>query len=558
MTNGRNDRAVSYARKSNKQDTTEEQSASVADQLDRNRDYAERQGWQVVGEFSDDGRSGLLDRSKRPGLDAALTALASGDADKLIVYWKSRLSRDELDRAIILRDLERWNVEWHAVADGGLVDRTTYAGYVKDKADEMIDTSFSIRVKENWRKAHSDRIDAGLPKSRSHRFGYRWDASARAFVVHDAEAEAVRELYRRYIRGEGFSQLVRWINAEGWKVNRRVNGEDLRGEWSVRTLNRFMDNGFAAGLISQEKELRNLKGAHDPIISEQQWLAYRAEREKRAELGRKASGAGERWWLAGLVKCGECGGPTYVDSFKRRDGRGSVLCSNRRAKPGSCSGSSVLRSYVENAVALWLGSHLDQLDALASSEAKQVADAAATTYNEAVAARDRIADGLADLEVARSLRDIDATVYDRAKKKLDAQHALAEAAVMEAAAGLAAPEADTSLIRSAAAEGWTADHRAALRGVLDRVEVHDDVLTIVPISGQRIECPRSQLVPRCGVSGCDRVSYTKGLCKSHTMRTRKVSDELFDAVVLRVAEAESMPERRPTVEDVDRLLAESA
>ncbi|WP_420112745.1 recombinase family protein, partial [Pseudactinotalea sp.] len=386
------DRAVIYARKSNRQDRTEEQSASVADQLGRGRAYAAERGWTVVDELTDDGRSGLLDRSKRPGLDAALRVIENDDADVLVTLWTSRLSRDERDRAEYLDVLDVLGAEWHAVADGGRIDRSTYAGYITYGIHTIFDVAYSKRVKENWQRAHERRIEAGLPKGRSHRFGYRWDDEARAFVVHDDEAEVVRELYRRYTRGEGFTQLVRWINAGGWKVQRTVNGEVLLNDWSVRTLNRFMDNGFVAGFISKEDDLRDLRGAHEPIITEQQWLAYRAEREKRAGLGKKASGAGERWWLAGLVKCGLCGGPTYVDSFKRPDGKSSVLCSNHRSNPDMCKGVTILRVYVENAVGFWLGGHLDQLDALTSAETKATTNAAADVFHAAVAARDKIAD----------------------------------------------------------------------------------------------------------------------------------------------------------------------
>ncbi|GGD15480.1 recombinase family protein [Nocardioides daphniae] len=541
-------RAVLYARKSNKQDRTEEQSASVGDQLTRGRAYATERGWQVVGEFTDDGRSGLLDRTKRPGLDSALSLIEAGDADVIVTLWTSRLSREERQRAEILDLLDFLKVEWHAVADGGRIDRSTYAGYVTYGIHTLFDVAYSKRVGENWRNAHQKRIDAGLPKSRSPRFGYRWDGDERAFVVHDAEADAVRELYRRYTRGDGFTQLVKWLNDAGWRVAGTEN------PWSVRTLNRFMDNGFAAGFISREDDLRDLRGAHDPIISETAWLAYRAERERRAEFGKKASGAGERWWLAGVVKCGRCGGPTYVDSFKRPDGKSSVMCSNRRSNPDSCAGVTILRAYVEDAVGLWLGGHLDQLDALSKGERRATADTAADVFGAAVAGRDKIIDGLADLEESRLLQDIEPAVYRRTKDRLTARLRDAERAVKEAAASLEAPEADTTLLRGCATDGkWNADGRAALRGVLARVEVGKDALTILPVIGEPVTLARSAMHGRCKIDGCGKRERTKGLCTSHSMRARNLG--ILDELARRVAESVEAPGPTITVEQVDALFA---
>ena len=233
----------------------------MSDQLDRCRAYAVDHGWEIVGEFTDDGRSGLLDRHKRPGLDAALTAMES--ADVLVTLWTSRLSREERQRAELLDFLDALRVDWHAVADGGRVDRSTYTGYITYGINTLLDVAHSKRVRENWHRVHERRLAAGLPKTSSPRFGYR--VVDGTYVVDTAEGEVVRDLYRRYTRGEGFTPLVTWLNESGWHV------AGSGGPWTVRTLSRFMESGFAAGFISREDEFRHLRGAHDPLISEADW-----------------------------------------------------------------------------------------------------------------------------------------------------------------------------------------------------------------------------------------------------------------------------------------------
>ncbi|MCA0290506.1 MAG: recombinase family protein [Actinobacteria bacterium] len=516
MTTGRQ-RALLYARKSMKTDSTEEQSASVTDQLERCRAYAVEHGWDIVGEHADDGRSGLLDRDRRPGLNAALKSLEGGHADVLVTLWTSRLSREERQRAEILEILDLLKVEWHAVADGGLIDRSTYAGYITYGVHTIFDVAYSKRIGENWIRTHQRRLDAGLPKTTSPRFGYLYDADTKKHVVQPDAAAAVKDLYRRYTRGEGFTPLVAWLNSEGWTV------AGSGGPWTVRTLSRFMDSGFAAGLISREADLRDLRGAHEPLLSEPEWLAYRAERDARRSMARKSSGASARWWLAGLVKCAHCGSALYIDSFTRVGS--SALCTGHRGNPASCPGVTILRAYVENAVGLWLGGHLDQLDALTEVESGSAANEAAIAYQAAVAVRDKVVDGLADLEVAKALGDMQPVVYQRARQKLDGRLAVAEQAVKAAAAALATPEVDAAAVRRGLESGWTADETAALRGVLARVEVGQDDLTIYPASGDPVVRSRASLKPGCNVSGCDRVHYTRGLCKSHVMLARNIGGE---------------------------------
>lgn len=535
-------RAVLYARKSNKQDRTEEQSSSVADQLVRDRQYAERLGWTVVGEFSDDGISGLLDRTKRPGIDSALSMVERGEADVLVTLWTSRLSRDERDRAEYLNVLDMLKAEWHAVDDGGRIDRSTYAGYITYGVHTIFDVAYSKRIGENWRRAHERRLEAGLPKTTAPRFGYVY-AKGEGYTVDEAEAVVVRELYRRYTRGDGFTTLVQWLSAEGWTV------KGTGGAWSVRTLSRFMDSGFAAGFISREAHLRDShKGSHKAVVTEAEWSAYRAARDERAKLGKKASGAGERWWLAGIVKCGSCGGSTYIDSFNRPTGL--ACCANHRANPGSCRGESILRSTVEHAVAMWLGPHLDTLDALANVEAGETTRATAAAYETAVQARDKVKNALADLEVQRALGDVDPSVFPIAKARLTEKLVAAEGDVQEKALALQQPEVDTALIRR---DGWDVDQRAALRGVIDRVEIGRDALTIYPVTGEPVVRGRRDLAPRCEVFGCGKRHYTRGLCKSHAMRAK--NHGVFEAVVQRIAEARDEPSLTVTLDEVETVLA---
>src|SRR4051794_20734736 len=115
-------RVVGYARVS-----TDEQAANgagLAAQRHAITAEAARRGWDLVA-IHEDGASGRsLDG--RPGLAAALSAVATGDAEALVVAKLDRLSRSLIDFAGLLERARR--DRWAVIALDLGVDTTTPAG----------------------------------------------------------------------------------------------------------------------------------------------------------------------------------------------------------------------------------------------------------------------------------------------------------------------------------------------------------------------------------------------------------------------------------------------
>jgi site-specific DNA recombinase len=81
------------------------------------RAFAAEHGWDVTGEFADDGVSGL--KLSRPGLDAAMQQVRTRRCDALVTADASRLTRNPSDLASILADADAASVVI-ATADGTL------------------------------------------------------------------------------------------------------------------------------------------------------------------------------------------------------------------------------------------------------------------------------------------------------------------------------------------------------------------------------------------------------------------------------------------------------
>jgi DNA invertase Pin-like site-specific DNA recombinase len=498
-------RAIIYARKSSKQDNLGEQSASVADQIELGRRYAEHEdrAWTVVGEFTDDGRSGLLDRSRRPGLDAALRMIEEGKADKIVMLWKSRLSRDELDRASLLRDLERWGCEWHAVRDGGLVDRSTYAGFVKDAADAMIDNGHSIRVRENWQRVHTRRLEGGEPKTGNARWGYtrelRYDRRtgreypSGPFTVDPVTGPVLTRLYERYCAGTGFTPLVVWLNEHGHTTT-------TGAAWSVRSLSRMLDTGFAAGRISKEAAYRDRIGTHKRIIDEELWQRYLRKRAAKRQVPVKRQAP--RWYLAGLVRCGLCGGSTYINSYESQ--KSAIQCTNRRSNK-SCPGVSMYRRELEFKVAVWLGGHIEQWASVVPQRDAERAEVQARVTRLEETLQDDTAT-LGKLATGWATGLLDDEGYLAAKAELTGTQEARTAELDEARSELdrLGPVARDAYEKLAQQPELTPGEFGAQIGkLLRRIEVHPSFIQYVPMVGE----PEVEERPR----GVRRPGYRYGL-----------------------------------------------
>src|SRR5882724_6212849 len=102
-------RAIGYVRCS-----TEEQALGPEAQRKALQGYCTSHGIVLAAVFEDLGVSGAAELDKRPGLVAALGALAEQDAGLLLVHKRDRLARDPMVAGMVTRLVERGGSKVHA------------------------------------------------------------------------------------------------------------------------------------------------------------------------------------------------------------------------------------------------------------------------------------------------------------------------------------------------------------------------------------------------------------------------------------------------------------
>lgn len=158
-------RAAIYCRLS-KDDDLDGESASIANQRDMLETYCEKQGWEVVAVYQDDGYTGL--NMERPDLKRMLKAIERRQINLVVTKDLSRLGRNYLQTGFLIEDFfPRHGVRYIAMNDGidTMRDNNDIAPF-KNILNEMYSKDISKKVHSSYLlKAQKASLPAALPPS---------------------------------------------------------------------------------------------------------------------------------------------------------------------------------------------------------------------------------------------------------------------------------------------------------------------------------------------------------------------------------------------------------
>lgn len=256
--------------------------------------------------YIDPGYSGS--NTDRPALTAMLRDAEAGLLSHVAVYKLDRLSRSQKDTLYIIEDvLNKHDVGFVSLSEN--MDTSTPIG----RAMLGILSAFAQlereTIKMRTRMGMRERVKSGLwPGGGKIPFGYDYDED-RGILVPNADAETVREIYRRFINGESPNAIAAEL---GLKYEKLV----------VQILKRRTN----IGVIPYKNE--EYQGKHEAIVDKETF--ERAEEEfKRRERGVSASSP---HLLSGLIFCGKCSARMRYQKWGKR-GYKLVCYSQQRSKP---------------------------------------------------------------------------------------------------------------------------------------------------------------------------------------------------------------------------------
>ncbi|KAA9148566.1 recombinase family protein [Microbacterium lushaniae] len=273
--------AVIYCRIS--QDRKGEQ-LGVDRQLKDCRTLAKKLGMTVDHVYTDNDISATSGKV-RPQFEAMLAARPSA----IISWHQDRLLRltSDLERVIFL-DVPVYTVT------AGTLDLTTPAGRAVARTVAAWSTYEGEQKATRQRAANVQRAEAGVYQFSRRPYGY--ERRDKKVTIVPAEAEIVREGYRRYLAGDSYYVIANDWNERGVPT--------FTGPWTMARVRAMLRNPAYVGERHYKGEFVAL-GDWEPIIDRDTWDAYLRMRSRRKRAGDWSTQT--KHLLSGIIFCGVCG-----------------------------------------------------------------------------------------------------------------------------------------------------------------------------------------------------------------------------------------------------------
>jgi site-specific DNA recombinase len=203
-------RAILYARVS-----TDEQARSgysLAQQLEALREYAAREGYEVLAEVSDPGQSGAsLERSR---MDLVRDLVASGGVSVVLAQDRDRFAREPAYHYLLRREFEEHETKIRALNDRG---DDSPEGELTDGILDQLAKFERAKTAERTRrgklrKAREGKVIAGSSAS----YGFRYNAARDGYEIDEAAMGTVRRIFHILaIEGVTLHAVKRTLEREG-------------------------------------------------------------------------------------------------------------------------------------------------------------------------------------------------------------------------------------------------------------------------------------------------------------------------------------------------------
>jgi len=339
-----------YARLSRDED---DELNSLTNQQNIIREYAEKNGYIVVGESFDDNVSGM--HFNREGINKIYEAVENKSIDAVIVKDMSRLGRHKTQTALFIDYLRENDVKVLSVTEN--LDTS-------NENDDLI-IGFKGLLNDMYARDISRKVRAGFLQKQKEGLvmippmGYFKDKNTKEILIMEEPANIVRRIFQMYLDGYGLKNIAHKLNEEGLKTpayyqlkyldkHQGYNKPEIttRYLWNGTAVKRVLTNEFYCGNLVNHKYMldkinRQRKTysideqiRHDnavpAIVSKEDFdkVQMLLESKKKGNVRSTFSKPYHRY--TGLIKCADCGSSfsCKIRKWKDKPDRIEYVCNS--------------------------------------------------------------------------------------------------------------------------------------------------------------------------------------------------------------------------------------
>ena len=312
-----------YARKST--DEPERQVLSIEAQLFELREYAKKEGLNIVREFVES------KTAKEPGreiFNEMVASIEKNEAEGILAWHPDRLARNSIDGGRIIY-----------LVDTGKITTLKFPTFWFDPTPQgkfMLSIAFGQskyyvdNLSENIKRGIRQKLRNGIWPAWAP-LGYKNDKENKRIAIDKEKAKFIKKAFELYATGEyPLSEIRKIINKAGL-VGKK--GKTL----SVSNYQYMLKNPIYYGVIRYNGEI--YEGKHEPIITKK---LFDKVQKVLSERSRPKTKKLKPYIYRGLFRCGECGcfittetqkGHNYLRCTKRK-----IRCSQRYTREEIISG----------------------------------------------------------------------------------------------------------------------------------------------------------------------------------------------------------------------------
>lgn len=300
-------------------------------------EFCRRENHTVVGTYIDRATSAFKETEKRLEFNRMIKDSEKHQWEGVVVYKLDRFARNRYDAATYKARLKKNGVKVISATEN-----------ISDSPEGVILEAVLEGMAEFYSMELSQKITRGMRESAfkcnsvggNVCLGYKIENGK--YVIDEAEAQIVREAFRRYAEGESVTEICDTFNRKGYRTKRG---------------GRFNKNSFHA-MFKNERYIGVYKYQDIRIDDGMPRIIDNDTFEKVGKMLKQTASAPARkkatvdYLLSGKLFCGHCGASCVGECGKSANGRLYYYysCGNRK-KNGSCDKKPMKKDYIEKLVA---------------------------------------------------------------------------------------------------------------------------------------------------------------------------------------------------------------